>query len=101
MFAQIVVLQVHEVRVMGEVAVYVRIMPEGTETDMNKILEEVNSTLGGKLKKAEVKPFVFGLKVIEAVFTVPDQEGALDREIEKIKKIEGIQNVEVLEVTLV
>jgi len=86
---------------MGDVAVYVRIMPEGTDTDMNKILEGVKEALGDKLRSAEIKPFVFGLKVIEAVFTVPDEEGVLDNEVEKIQKIEGVQNVEVLEVTLV
>ncbi|MCD6503040.1 MAG: elongation factor 1-beta [Euryarchaeota archaeon] len=86
---------------MGDVAVYVRIMPESTETNMEKILEDVKNVLGEKLKSAEVKPFVFGLKAIEAVFIVPDQEGVLDQEVEKIQKIEGVQNVEVLEVTLV
>ena len=86
---------------MGDVGVHVRIMPEGPETDMEKVLQEVKKALGDKLKYAEIKPFVFGLKVIEATFVIPDQEGVLDENVEKLKKIEGVQNVEVLEISLV
>ncbi len=86
---------------MGNVAVHVRVMPESTEVDMNTVLEKVKEVLGEKLKNAEIKPFVFGLKVVEAIFTVPDEEGILDQEVEKLSKIEGVQNVEVLEVSLV
>jgi len=86
---------------MGDVAVHIRVMPESTEVDMNAILEKVKETLGEKLKNAEIKPFVFGLKVVEAIFIVPDEEGVLDQEVEKLSKIEGVQNVEVLEVSLV
>ncbi len=86
---------------MGNVGVHVRIMPESPQTDMEKVLEEVKKALGDKLKYAEVRPFVFGLKVIEATFVVPDEEGVLDENVEKLKKIEGVQNVEVLQVSLV
>lgn len=86
---------------MGNVAVHVRVMPESTEVDMNTVLEKVKEVLGEKLKNAEIKPFVFGLKVVEAIFIVPDEEGVLDQEVEKLSKIEGVQNVEVLEVSLV
>jgi len=87
--------------IMGDVAVHVRIMPESTDVDMNAVLEKVKEILGDKLKNAEIKPFVFGLKVVEAIFVVPDEEGVLDQEVEKLSKINGIQNVEVLEVSLV
>jgi elongation factor 1-beta len=51
--------------------------------------------------KGEVKPFAFGLKVLDITFLMNDSEGIMDRLEEKLRSIEGIQGVESTQVTLV
>jgi len=85
---------------MGKVAVTFRIMPEGVEVDLEGVQSQVRSSLGGSLKKLEVKPVAFGLKALELIVVVDDKAGEMERLEEALRGIPGVGGVETTEVTL-
>ncbi len=85
---------------MGKVAITFRIMPEGIEVDLGAVEAGVRSSLGGSLKKIEVKPVAFGLKAVEAIAVVEDAGGEMERLEEALRGIPGVGGVETTEVTL-
>jgi len=82
---------------MGSVIVTFRIMPESIETD----LEKIKNTLSEEIKpqRMETIPIAFGLNAIRIVKLVEEKEGELDRITQRIKNIEGVKEVEILEMT--
>ncbi len=88
---------------MGEVAMRIRLMPEGPEVDLSTVEEDVRvrvSESGGEVQVVEVKPFAFGLNAMEIAVTMPDKGSDPDSMEQALEEIEGIQGVEVLEVGL-
>jgi translation elongation factor aEF-1 beta len=88
---------------MGEVAMRIRLMPEGPEIDLSTVEEDVRGRVsenGGEVQVVEVKPFAFGLNAMEIAVTMPDKGSNPDAMEEALAEIEGIQGVEVLEVGL-
>lgn len=84
---------------MGEVAVTIRIMPEGSDSDLNHIKSKIE-TLGSN--NIIEKPIGFGLKMLEAVFVFDDRQGANTDEIEeKIRHIKGVATVETGDAALI
>lgn len=77
----------------------VRIMPTGVEVDMNKIKKELGDVASkyGRLHSADIKPIAFGLSAIEANLLLSDDSGGMDDLVEKIKKIDGVGDVELQE----
>ncbi|MFC2143575.1 elongation factor 1-beta [Candidatus Aenigmatarchaeota archaeon] len=85
---------------MGKVAVTFKIMPEGPETDMEKIKNQIKETFSEIVQSIEEKPIGFGLNSIEALFVLPDK-GGTDEIEDKLKNIQGVANVETGDITLV
>ena len=85
---------------MGKVAVSFRIMPEDVEVDLGAVQRLIRESLGGKVKKLEVKPIAFGLKAVEAIVVVDDASGEMERVEAALGGIPGVGGVETLEVTL-
>jgi len=82
---------------MGMVAVELKIMPESTETDLEKIKAEISKKM--KLQDSKIEPIAFGLKALKILVVVPDKETG---DIEgKIKEVKGIAEVETESVTLI
>ena len=83
------------------VAAKLKVMPTGVDVDLDKIKGELGKAVSeyGKLHSAEIKPIAFGLSAIEATVLMVDDSGGLDQLEEKIKDIEGVSEVELLEVT--
>ncbi len=86
---------------MGKVMLTFRLMPEGPETDLGKVEEDVRATLGDAFKNAQSKPFAFGLDALFVVAVVPDEQGAADRLESALAKIDNVQGVEIVGVDLV
>ncbi|MCD6382974.1 MAG: elongation factor 1-beta [Thermoplasmata archaeon] len=88
---------------MGKVGLIYRILPEGVEIDLDRIAEEVEGCLpeGGEILKKEIKPFAFGLKSLEVHLTLDDRQGGADSLEAALKKIEGVQSVELLHMSLI
>ncbi len=72
-----------------------RVMPDGTETNLEKIKEKLFN-LGSK--KVEIEPWAFGLNAVIAYFIVPDAEGGAEDLEKSVKGIEGVSEAEITEV---
>jgi len=82
---------------MGNVAVELKVMPESTEIDLEKLKEEISKKM--KIQDSKIEPLAFGLKQLKILVIVPDGEtGDLEG---KIKEIEGVSEVETGSVTLI
>ena len=88
---------------MGRVAATYNLMPDGPSIDMEAVKAKMPQIVpeGVTVLKGEVKPFAFGLKILDITFLMNDAEGIMDLLEEKLRSIEGIQGVESTQVTLI
>jgi elongation factor 1-beta len=84
---------------MGEVAAKIRIMPSGTDVDLNKLKEELKKVIpqGARLHSFAEEPVAFGLKALMVVVKVGDIEGGTEKVEEAFSKVKGVENVSVEE----
>jgi len=82
---------------MGSVIVSFKIMPEGIETDLDSIERELKEKINPQ--RIKIVPVAFGLNAIEIVKLVEEKEGEMDRITNEIKKIHGVREVEVKDLT--
>ncbi len=87
---------------MGEVGLQYRILPEGLEINLDKLLEDIKKALpeGAKLKASEQKPVAFGLKALHVLIVMDDKKGGSEVVEEALSKVPGVQGVEMLEIGL-
>lgn len=83
---------------MGDVLSIMRVMPTGTDVDLKKLSAEIQ-----KMKPNSVaeKPVAFGIKCLEVSFIKPDSSGGTDELEDAIRKMHGVESVEVTGVTLI
>jgi len=82
---------------MGTTAVITKVFPESPE-----VLEKVKSSIQNEMKpyKLEEEEVAFGMKALKVTILVKDSSGGSDIE-ERLRKIEGVSEVQVEEVTLI
>ncbi len=81
---------------MGNVAAEFRVMPESPEVDLERIKAEISNSMS--IQDSKIEPIAFGLKALKILIIVPDgQMGDIEG---KIRKIEGVSEVEAGSVTL-
>ena len=88
---------------MGEVAITYKIMAsDADEIDYNSIIENLGSLSDEtyNIQNLELKPLAFGLKFIQLHVVMNDGEGLVDGFENRVNSIEGIGEVEVLEMGL-
>jgi elongation factor 1-beta len=81
---------------MGEVAVLLKIMPNGPDVDLKGLSNRITSQVAqyGRLHSCEVQPIAFGLKALILTVIVEDKEGgteALEASISEIDEVESVQ----------
>lgn len=82
---------------MAKVIVTFRIMPRDVNVDLEKLEEDIRNTI--KPEKLEREPIAFGLTAIRAIKLVDDAAGELENVENRIKMVENVGNVEVVEIT--
>ena len=80
---------------LSEVMIVFKIMPADSNSDLSKIEQELRAKID--VKKVEQEPIAFGLVALKATIFMMDAEGESDRVEGIIRGIEGVGEVEVLE----
>jgi elongation factor 1-beta len=89
------------VEIVGEVAITYRIMPESADVNLTELSDKVAETSRSvaKLQGMQEKPIAFGLSAILIRVIIEDKEGGPDEIETALTKIEGVQTVEVMDMT--
>ncbi|MGC9133098.1 MAG: elongation factor 1-beta [Nanopusillaceae archaeon] len=88
---------------MVYVVITLKISPTDIDVNLEKINEEVKEKIkefGGQYVSHEIQPIAFGLNALIVKFLYPDKEFNEEELIEKINNIEGVNNSEVISVSL-
>jgi len=87
---------------MAQVVVTLKIMPKSPEVDLGNIEGEAKTKIidfsQTKEIKTEQEPIAFGLKALKIIFVMDESKGSTDALEEDIKKIDGVNSVETIDV---
>ncbi|MGI0045932.1 MAG: elongation factor 1-beta [Nitrosotalea sp.] len=86
---------------MPRLALRAKILPTGTEIDLDSVATKIGAALkdGITLGKYTKEPLAFGLYFISAEFSLDDKEGQMDSLENSVRSIEGVGEFEVLGVS--
>lgn len=86
---------------MADVVVTLKILPDSPERNMDEIGTKVEEAVKkfGRLYKKTVQPIAFGISALVVSVVMPEKAGGTDPVEEEVKKIEGLGDVQVTDVT--
>ena len=85
---------------MGEVVAVIKIMPDGVDTDLEKLKENLAAAVpaGSDLKGIAEEPIAFGLVALMATVVVGDAEGGTEPAEKAFADVPGVESVQVAEI---
>jgi len=78
-----------------------RIMPTDPGIDLESIKEDLEEIVKqfGKIHKTEVKPVAFGLNSLEVVVLLNDSKGGMEEIESRVRGLNGVGSVEVIDIS--
>ena len=88
---------------MGKVAAVHKLIPESPDVSTEQIIEEIPKHVpeGVTISSMVVKPFAFGLSIIEVTSMMDDAEGLIEKIEDALRAVPNIQGVEADTITLI
>ena len=85
---------------MGEVVAVIKIMPDGVDTDLEKLKENLAAAVpaGSDLKGIAEEPIAFGLVALMATVVVGDAEGGTEPAETAFAEVPGVESVQGAEI---
>ena len=85
---------------MGDAGITIKVMPSSPETNLEEVISKIKEKYN--VQDSKIEPLAFGLKSLTVLIVIPDKEGAdTDPIVDAIKSIDGVENVDVENVSLV
>ncbi|MCW1296257.1 MAG: elongation factor 1-beta [Candidatus Parvarchaeota archaeon] len=86
---------------MAQVAVTLKILPENPNIKLEEIGEATRQILNkhGKIANIRIQPIAYGINAIVFTFIMDESKGGTEKIEEEIRKIKGISDVSVDDVT--
>lgn len=86
---------------MGSYVIRMKILPEDTAVDLEKMLAGVSGLLpkSAQVRGHKVEPIAFGLSAIIADIVAPEEEGMVDKIEEIVSKAPQVSQYEVIAVS--
>ena len=86
---------------MGSYVIRMKILPEDTSTDLEKLTANISGLLPkpAQVRGHRVEPIAFGLSAVIADIVAPEEEGIVDKIEEAVSKAPQVSQYEVIAVS--
>jgi elongation factor 1-beta len=86
---------------LGSYVIRLKLLPEDTTTDHQKLVESVKSLLpaSAQLRNQRIEPIAFGLSAVIVDVVTPEEEGMVDKIEEAVSKAPLVSQYEVIGVS--
>jgi elongation factor 1-beta len=83
---------------MARLIARIRIMPADAESNLDSVIQSMKTSMpeGMEMRGHAIEPIAFGLKAIVGDFLLEDAEGQMEGLEDAIKNIEGVGEIEVM-----
>lgn len=85
---------------MGDVIATLRVTPNGIDVDLNELKDKLKKNIEphARVHKIIEEPIAFGLKALNVVTVIAEQDGLLEKVETSIKQTDGVSEVEMIDV---
>ena len=86
---------------MTRLVVRIRILPAEAESNLETVIQSIKTSIpqGMEMKGHAMEPIAFGLNAIVGDFLLDDAEGQMDKLEDSIRNIEGVGEIEVMNIS--
>lgn len=86
---------------MANIIMTIKVVLESPETNLESVKEKAINAIeeyGADIGRSEIEEVAYGIKAVKIMFIANENKGSTDALEEKIKSLEGVSSVEVIDV---